>query len=304
MSTMALQRTLFCALLFLAAGSAALAQQQTTEPAAKPAAKPTAKPAAAPAARSAPVAKHAAPAALPLLSVSQIVDRNVAARGSLGAWQAVQTMSWKGMMGAGGTTYMTVTAKGRLQQKEREEMQLPFRLEFKRPLKSRLELDFNGKTAVQVFDGVKGWKLRPYLGRDNWDAYTPDELKQAVAEPGIDGFLIDYAAKGAKVEADGSDMVEGHAAYKLKVTRKDGQVRHVWVDGQSFLDIKLDGEPRKLDGKMRAVSVYLRDFKRDQNLMIPHLQETVVEGVAKSEKITIEHVAVNPGLDDARFTKK
>ncbi|HLQ12100.1 MAG TPA: hypothetical protein VK130_02485 [Steroidobacteraceae bacterium] len=301
---MALQRTLFCALLFLAAGSAALAQQQTTEPAAKPAAKPTAKPAAAPAARSAPVAKHAAPAALPLLSVSQIVDRNVAARGSLGAWQAVQTMSWKGMMGAGGTTYMTVTAKGRLQQKEREEMQLPFRLEFKRPLKSRLELDFNGKTAVQVFDGVKGWKLRPYLGRDNWDAYTPDELKQAVAEPGIDGFLIDYAAKGAKVEADGSDMVEGHAAYKLKVTRKDGQVRHVWVDGQSFLDIKLDGEPRKLDGKMRAVSVYLRDFKRDQNLMIPHLQETVVEGVAKSEKITIEHVAVNPGLDDARFTKK
>jgi len=46
------------------------------------------------------------------------------------------------------------------------------------------------------------------------------------------------------------------------------------------------------------------NFKRDQTLMIPHLQETVVEGVAKSEKITIEHVAVNPGLDDARFTNK
>jgi len=37
-------------------------------------------------------------------------------------------------MGAGGTTYMTVTPKGKLQQKEREEVQLPYRLEFKRPL--------------------------------------------------------------------------------------------------------------------------------------------------------------------------
>ena len=55
--------------------------------------------------------------------------------------------------------------------------------------------------------------------------------------------------------------------------------------------------------KPHPVSVYLRDFKRDQALMIPHLQETVVQGVAKSEKITIESVAVNPHLDDARFTK-
>jgi outer membrane lipoprotein-sorting protein len=304
MSTLALPRTLVFALLFLAVGASALADPESARsPATKPTAKASAAPAAKPAAKLAPISTPAAPPALPALSAAQIVDKNVAARGGLAAWQAVQTMSWKGIMGAGGTTYMTVTAKGRLQQKEREEMQLPFRLEFKRPLKSRLELDFNGQAAVQVYDGVNGWKLRPYLGRDNWDAYTPDELKQAAAEPGIDGFLIDYAARGAKVEAAGTDTVEGHAAYKLKVTRKDGQVRHVWVDGQSFLDIKLDGEPRKLDGRMRAVSVYLRDFKRDQGLMISHLQETVVQGVPKTEKVTIESVRVNPSLDDARFTK-
>jgi hypothetical protein len=206
-------------------------------------------------------------------------------------------------MGAGGTVYETVSPKGQLEQKHREEVQLPFSLEFKRPMKSRLELEFNGKTAVQVYDGVAGWKLRPYLGRDNWDAFTPEELHQAAMAPGIDGFLIDYAAKGAKVQAVGTDAVEGHAAYRLKVTRKDGQVRSVWVDGQSFLDLKVDGEPRKLDGRPHAVAVYLRDYKRDQGLMIPHLQETVVQGVKGSEKITIETVTVNPPLDDARFTK-
>jgi len=212
-------------------------------------------------------------------------------------------MAWKGQMGAGGTTYETVTPKGVLQQKQREEMLLPYRLEFKRPLKSRLELDFNGQTAVQVYDGVNGWKLRPYLGRSNWDAYSAAELQQAAMEPGIDGYLIDYAAKGARVETAGTDSVDGHPAYRLKVTRKDGKVRNVWVDGSSFLDVKTDGELRKLDGQPHTVAVYLRDYKRDQGLMIPHLQETVVSGVKKTEKITIESVTVNPQLADARFTK-
>jgi hypothetical protein len=259
------------------------------------------KPAVKPAAVATPAPAVARAPTLPPLTAEQIVERNVTARGGLAAWKAVQTMSWKGKMGAGGTTYMTVSAKGKLQQKEREEMQLPYRLEFKRPLKSRLELDFNGQTAVQLYDGVKGWKWRPYLGRDEWEAYSADELRQAAAEPGIDGYLIDHAGKGAKVELAGTDKVEGHATYKLKVTRKDGQVRQVWVDGQSFLELKVDGAPRRLDGKLHAVAVYLRDYKQDQGLMVPHLQETVVQGVPKNEKVTIESVTLNPPLDDARF---
>lgn len=284
MSSKELLPALLCSLTFLAAGAYA----QTTP---KPKPKPTPPPAAA----AAPV--------LPPLTASQIVEKNAAARGGLAAWQGVRTMSWKGTLGAGGTTYMTVTPKAKLKRMEREETLLPFRLEFKRPLKSRLEIDFNGQTAVQVFDGANGWKLRPFLGHNNWDAFTADELKQASMEPGIDGWLIDYAAKGAKVEAAGTEMIEDHPAYKLKVTRKDGQVRHVWVDGQTFLDIKTDGEPRKLDNRPHAVAVFLRDYRDDHGLMIPHVQETVVDGVPKSEKVTIESVTVNPVLDDSRFTK-
>jgi len=36
------------------------------------------------------------------LSAAQIVERNVAARGGLQAWRAVQTMSYSGKMDAGG----------------------------------------------------------------------------------------------------------------------------------------------------------------------------------------------------------
>jgi len=259
-----------------------------------------------PAATVAAPASKAAPAVapvLPSLTAEQIADRNVAARGGLAAWRATKTISWKGTMGVGGTVYETVTPKGQLQQKQREEMRIPFRFEFKRPQMTRLELDFNGQTSVQVFDGTNGWKLRPYLGRKEWEAYSADEVKQASAEPGIDGYLIDYSAKGARVELAGTDKVEGHDAYKVKVTRRDGQVRYVWVDAQSFLDLKVDGEPRKFDNKMRTVEIYTRDFKAEQGLMLPHVFETAVQSVKGTEKIIVESVSVNPPLDDARFTK-
>jgi hypothetical protein len=247
--------------------------------------------------------KRAAAPVLPALSAQQVVDKYVAARGGAGAWKAVQAMAFKGKMGAGATTYETVNEKRTLERKEREEMMLPFVLESKRPNKTRLEITFNSQTAVQVYDGVNGYKYRPYLGREDWVPYSADELKNAAAEPGIDGLLIDMASRGSRVESAGTDTVEGKPAYRLKVTDKSGQVRHAWIDAASFLEVKEDGTPRKLDGRLHPVEVYLREYKPEQGLMIPRLLETAVQGVPKTEKIAIDSVVINPKLDDSRFQK-
>jgi outer membrane lipoprotein-sorting protein len=291
-----------CLILVMAFASAsALAAPPANTPSTSPG---LAKPAAgaravkAGAAPAAPVA-----ASLPAMAAAQVVDRYVTASGGLAAWKAVNALEFKGKMGAGATTYEAVSKKLTLERKEREEMQLPFVLQSKRPNKQRLELTFNGQNAVQVFDGTQGFKYRPFLNRPDWQPFAADELKAAMAEPGIDGWLIDYAAKGARVESAGTEMVEGQGTYKLKVTRKDGQVRHVWIDGKSFLEVKEDGEPRMLDGRPHAVSVYMRDYRPEHGLMIPRVIETVVTGVPKTEKIAIDAVAVNPQLDDSRFTK-
>jgi outer membrane lipoprotein-sorting protein len=87
-------------------------------------------------------------AAAPAQTVDEIVAKNAAARGGAAAWRAVESMRCAGQMEIG---------KG---------MQVPFRLELKRPRKMRLEFEFDGKTAVQTYDGSAGWKLAPYLGRD------------------------------------------------------------------------------------------------------------------------------------------
>src|ERR1700739_4198684 len=74
------------------------------------------------------------------LSAAQIIERNVAARGGLSAWRAVQTMTYKGKLEAGG----------------KQSVQLPFVMEMKRPCKTRVELEFANEKGVQVYDGQHG----------------------------------------------------------------------------------------------------------------------------------------------------
>jgi len=223
------------------------------------------------------------------LTADQIVEKSIAAKGGLQQWRAVQTMSFTGKMDAGGKT--------------KDPVQLPFELDMKRPLKMRVELAFANDKALQVYDGVNGWKVRPYLGRKAVEPYTPEEMKSAALEPGLDGLLIDYTAKGNKVELEGTEKVEGQDAYKLKVTMKSNQVRHVWVDSKTFLEIKMDGAPRRMDGRPRPVHIYLRDYRTVSGLMVPYTIETEVQGFKPSHKMVIESVKVNPKLEDSLFAK-
>lgn len=258
------------------------------------------------------------------LSAAQIVDKHVAARGGLAAWRAVQTLSVTGKLEAGSPDSVARSAKIARQglgargkrgtnaarvsadpdkSVATQEVLLPFRLEMKRPRKSRLEIDFAGKTAVQVYDGQAGWKLRPYLNRDDVEPFTADETKAEAAKADLEGPLMDYAAKGTHVALEGVEPVEGRNAYKLKLTMANGDVQHIWIDTQSFLDVKVEGTPHRLDGKVRSVWVYQRDFKSVQGLMVPFVIDTTIDGNPHAHKMVIESVAVNRALDDARFAK-
>jgi len=267
-----------------------------------------------------PVAK---PVLLPEMTARQIADRNAQARGGLQAWQKVGSLSLAGKLDAGrtrkdGEGVQTTTSK--LEQRlararmrknlattgsisDSKPIQLPFVLELKRPDKSRLEVPFAGTTSVQAFDGTQGWKRRPYTGHDEVEPFNPVELHLAQGQQPLDGMLINYAAKGTTVERDGNELVEGRPAYKLKLTLKNGDVRHLWVDAQTFLEVRVDAEPRHWNGKTYPVLTYFRDYRPEQGLQVAHRLETVVQGMHGSESIYIEKVAINPPIADDRFAR-
>jgi hypothetical protein len=254
------------------------------------------------------------------LTAAQIIQKHVAARGGLTAWHGVQSMVWTGDMEVGQADSVARSAryvssamarKGKApraplaESKEdaRKQVQVPFTLEMKRPGKSRIEIEFAGKTAVQLFNGTSGWLLRPYLNRDDWQPFTLEQAKSQQGKWDLVGPLIDSAAKGTKVELVSVEPVDGHDTYKLKLTQKSGEVQNVWIDAKSFLDVKVEGTPRRMDGKMRKVFVSQRDFRTVQGLLVPFVQETAVDGYADTHRMILRKVALNPRVDDARFER-
>ena len=89
---------------------------------------------------------------------------------------------------------------------------------------------------------------------------------------------------------------------------------HVWIDAQTFLEAKIEGQPRRFDDTYHPVEIYFRDYRAVSGLQIPYVLETRVLQVAQTalglkdppvppEKTLIEKVVVNPALDESLFSK-
>jgi hypothetical protein len=222
------------------------------------------------------------------LSAQQIIERNVAARGGLERWRAVGTMAWV----------------GHIESAHAPVPNMRFTLEQQRPNKTRFEVDALGQKAVRVFDGTRGWKLRPAQNGGLPDAQplAAEELKFARAGQGIDGPLIDSAAKGNLVTLEGLDEIEGHTAYRLEVRVFAGERDRLWVDAKSFLDIRCD---RVVDGPTglprKVVSLLYRDYKTFEGLKMPSVIETSGDAHSPPDRMVIEQVVLNPPLDSWAF---
>ncbi len=271
-----------------------------------------------------PVASRAAggKAAPAKLTAAQIVQKHLAARGGPKAWHGVQSLAVNGELELGtgdsvarsqryvsnalskGKGPRTPPQAAEGQGNAQKQVQVPFVLEMKRPWKSRVQIEFAGKTAVQVWDGASGWLRRPYLNRDDWEPFSAEQAREQQRDRWeLGGPLMDAAAQGTKVALVGVEPVDGRDAYELALTRKDGEVQHVWIDAKTFLDVKVEGAPRRMDGKLHAVWVLHSDFRTVQGLTIPFVRETVVEGYPQGHSIRLEKVAVNPTLDASTFEK-
>ncbi len=253
------------------------------------------------------------------VTAAEVINKNVAARGGLQAWHSVHALTMSGKMEAGGNNRPTIPVPGPhagrrvAPPRPSTQVELPFKMDLKRSRKLRVEIQFNGQTSVQVYDGSNGWKLRPFLNRSDYEPYTAEETKAASEQSDLDGPLVDYAAKGTTVELAGMEKVDNRDNYKLKLTLKGGHSFHVWIDAQTFLETKIEGTPRRLDGEYRPVEVYLRDYRPVNGVLIPHVLETRVNSTTGvrghkmplviTETITIDNVVVNPKLDDTLFSQ-
>ncbi len=179
-------------------------------------------------------------------------------------------------------------------------MEMPMVIEQKRPGKLRVEITFQGQTAVQAFDGETGWFVMPFMGKTTPEKMPSEQIDQFRSEADMDGPLVDYAKKGHKVELIGKEDIEGTETYKLKVTQQDGSILYFFLDAEYFLPIKIKGK-RLMQGTEIEFEATLGDYKEVAGVMIPHSLTQQAAGMGMNSTMTFEKIEVNVDIPDSRF---
>jgi outer membrane lipoprotein-sorting protein len=230
---------------------------------------------------SAVIAVVLAPAVL-AQTVDEIIAKNIEARGGLDKIKSVQSMRSTGKMEFG------------------PGMEAPGVFIQKRPDMSRLEFTVQGLTATQAYDGKTGWAIMPFMGKKDPEPMTADDTKVMQEDGDIDGPLVDYKAKGNQVELVGKDKVEGTDAYKLKVTLKNGDVKYLYLDADSGLEIKEESK-RMIRDTETETETSLSDYREVNGLMFAFATQSSIKGSPQVQKLTIDKIELNVPLDDASF---
>lgn len=176
-------------------------------------------------------------------------------------------------------------------------------LELKRPHKLYSEISVDGQKVLRVYDGKSaGWTVNPFTGNKEATEMSAEELKGMPDESDGDGPLVDYKAKGSKVELVGKEEAEGKPVYRLKITGKSGEVRSYLIDGATFLTTKWEGT-RKVGDQDLPWECTLSDYREVEGLKFPFKIDQGSLGTEYRQTLTVEKIEINPKIEESHFTK-
>ncbi|HEY2713997.1 MAG TPA: hypothetical protein VGI60_15895 [Chthoniobacterales bacterium] len=219
----------------------------------------------------------------PVPTVDELVGKNIQAKGGQAALDAIKTIRFEGRL---------LINQG--------QVELKFTETKKRPGKVRTDAILQGMNLLNAYDGTSGWKIFPLFGRKDPEKMSADESKSLVEEGEIGGPLENWQAQGKKVDYLGTEDVEGTAAHKLQVTRKNGDVSYVYLDPDYFLEIRVI-DRRIEQGAQVEVETDLGDYEKVNDVYFPFSIEAGNKGASDKQKIIIDKAEANMPVDDSVF---
>jgi len=222
----------------------------------------------------------AAPAAAQ--TVDEVIAKSLEARGGLDKLKAIQSIRMAARISMG-------------------PMELPMVIEKKRPGSFRADATVQGTVVVQAYDGATAWGISP-MGTGQPERMPAEAAKEMAEQADMDGPLVDYKAKGHLVELVGKEKVEGRGsdAYKLKITKKDGDVEYHFLDADSYLLVRVEAR-RTIRGTQIEGESALGDYRDAGGFLWPYSIENGAKGRPEKQRLVVEKIEINPVIDDARF---
>jgi outer membrane lipoprotein-sorting protein len=164
-------------------------------------------------------------------------------------------------------------------------------------------VDFGGQKIISSITTDKGgWSINPLAGQATAEPLPDDQLNagKALLYPGSP--LVNYAAKGNKVELAGQEDVNGVKAYKLKVTSKEGANLTFFVDPTTYYIVK-SVTKLSVNGQDVEQAVNFSDYKKtDYGFVAPYTSARDLPN-GMTINITVRKIEINKEVDPKIFDK-
>jgi hypothetical protein len=217
-------------------------------------------------------------------TADELAARNIAAKGGLDKLNAIQSLRLSGKLRVNGGT-----------------LELGYVTLIKRPGSIRYEAVLQGLTQVQAYDGVQAWQINPFQGRKDPEKLSVDDAK-GLGEDALDftGPLVDYKAKGYKLDYLGTEDVDGTEAHKLRVTRPNGDLTYVYLDPEYFLEVRTVNRRIEHGVPNETVTDY-GDYEKVDGVYFPFAQESGPKGSSDRQKVQFEKAETNVPVAETPF---
>jgi hypothetical protein len=156
------------------------------------------------------------------------------------------------------------------------------------------ETDFNGAKIINCYTDKSGWSINPMAGATEAQPMPAEMYQSGKDQIYIGGALLDYAAKGYKVELAGK---EGND-YKLKVTGAGAESMY-FIDATSYYITKNTTKGEMMGQTVEVVVTYSDYKKTDFGIVLPYTKNIDLGGFAMSSKTN--KVEVNKEIDPKIF---
>jgi hypothetical protein len=217
-------------------------------------------------------------------TADELAAKNVAAKGGLEKLNAIQSLRLSGKLLVNGGA-----------------LELGYVTLIRRPGSIRYEALLQGLTQVQAYDGTQAWQINPFQGRKDPEKLSVDDAK-GLGEDAMDftGPLVDYKAKGYKLDYLGTEDVDGTEAHKLRVTRPNGDLTYVYLDPEYFLEIRTVNRRIEHGVPNETVTDY-GDYEKVNGVYFAFEQDSGAKGSSERQRVRFEKAEANVSAADAQF---
>ncbi len=168
------------------------------------------------------------------------------------------------------------------------------------PNKRRVDVQVMGMVFASAYDGETGWWTNPQTG--GVEDMSEEQLVEAKREAMPVVSILDPEKFGITLTYKGKESIEDKEYFVLHELYSDGFETTIYIDAKTYLIFKSIIKTAGPMGNEIEMEQFQSDYRKENGLLMAHNIVSYAEG-EEIQKIVIEEVKFNTGLDDSLFKK-